>query len=93
MYDAFIRMRDILSSFDDEEYLEFNVHSMRHSGIQNLSDGTHWLCKEKNNGEPYDLNKIQILANHSNISTTSDYLKDNSIQELEDLFNITIDES
>jgi integrase len=93
IYDAFIRMRDILSSFDDEEYLEFNVHSMRHSGIQNLSDGTHWLCKEKNNGEPYDLNKIQILANHSNISTTSDYLKDNSIQELEDLFNITIDES
>ena len=90
IYDAFIRMRDILSSFENEEYLEFNVHSMRHSGIQNLSDGTHWLCKEKNDGKSYDLNKIQILANHSNIATTSDYLKDNTIEELEELFDIKI---
>ena len=91
IYDMFVRMRDILASFDDEERLEFNVHSLRHSCLQSLSDGTHWLCQERNHGEKFDIDKLRLIANHESVSTTQSYLRDTSTEELEELFDIKID--
>lgn len=89
IYDWFLYMRDILEEIEGKK-INFNVHSMRHSSLQNYSDGTHYICREKNGGIGFPIEKLKILANHSDISTTSNYLKDNSISELENMFDIII---
>lgn len=62
------------------EYKEFNAHSFRHSTAQNLKDGSHYLCKKM--GGALDLDIIQKLMNHSDISTTQSYLKQDDEGEL-----------
>lgn len=91
LYDWIIFCREILEDLEDDE-IPFNLHSFRHSGLENYSRGDHYICREKNDGQGFSLEKLKLLANHESISTTQSYLKDNSIQELEELFDIKIDE-
>ena len=49
------------------------------------------MCKKLGMENGFPIEKLKILANHSDISTTSNYLKDNSVDELEEMFNIEID--
>jgi integrase len=89
IYDWFMNIRDILTEIEGKE-IEFNVHSMRHSCLQNLSDGSHYICRELGMGTGFPIEKLKLIANHSDISTTSHYLKDNSVDELAEMFNIKI---
>jgi site-specific recombinase XerD len=89
LYDFFIYIRKLLEKIE-EASIRLTPHSLRHSALQNLSDGTHYLCKEKNNGGGYEIEKLKLLANHSSIETTSNYLKDTKIDELESMFDISI---
>lgn len=68
------------------EYKEFNPHSFRHSALENYNDGTHYALRKT--GRKLSLEKLQILANHSDISTTQSYLKDKSEDTLLDEFEI-----
>jgi len=88
IYEWFMHMRELLSEIEDKEF-DFNVHSLRHSCLQNLSDGSHYICRELGI-KGFPIEKLKILANHSDISTTSNYLKDTSIDELSEMFNIKI---
>lgn len=90
LYDFFIYIRNLLEKIEGGE-IKLTPHSLRHSALQNLSDGTHYLCKEKNNNEGYEIEKLKLLANHSSIETTSNYLKDTKIDELESMFGIRIE--
>lgn len=78
---------EILKDKIGEEKL--NVHSLRHSSLENYSNGTHNACK-KNKIKKIELNKLKLIANHDSSETTQSYLKDHSKEELEDLFNISI---
>jgi len=91
LYDWFMDMRDVLYEISGK-YIEFNVHSMRHACLQNFSDGTHYVLKELGMTEGFPIEKLKLLAQHSDISTTQSYLKDNSLDELQNMFGITIDD-
>lgn len=65
---------------------EFNCHSIRHSGCENLENGTHYLCKKA--GRKFELMEIQKLMNHSDLSTTQGYLADRSEEELLQAFGV-----
>lgn len=65
---------------------EFNTHSLRHSGCDNLENGTHYLCKKA--GRKFELMEIQKLMNHSDLSTTQSYLADRSEDELLQAFGV-----
>ena len=67
--------------------LNFNCHSFRHSMIQNLSDGSHYLCREKKLGS-LTLDKIKLIVNHSNISITESYKRPEGEREICELFGI-----
>ena len=54
-----------------------------------MSTGEHYVCKELGIGA-IPLEKLKLIANHSDLSTTASYLLDKSTQELEKLFNIKI---
>lgn len=73
----------------DGKHAEFNVHSFRHSAMENYSTGTHYFCIE-HGMKGISLERLSKLANHSNISTTQGYLKDKSMEELEEVFGISL---
>jgi len=89
LYDWTIEMRDILYEIDGAN-IDFNLHSMRHACLQNLSDGSHYVARELGI-DGFPIEKLKLIANHISIETTQSYLKDNSIDELENMFNIKID--
>lgn len=68
------------------EYKEFNCHSMRHICLELLSTGEHYLAKKM--GKKFELNELMLLANHSDISTTNNYLRDRSEDELLNAFGL-----
>lgn len=68
------------------EYKEFNPHSFRHSALENYSDGSHYYARQI--GKKFSLESLQLLANHSDISTTQGYLKDKSEDMLLEEFGI-----
>ena len=90
LYDWIISLRPIVEEITGKES-KITVHTFRHSFIQNLSDGTHYLCREQNLGK-VPLDKIKLLVNHSDISTTDSYRKDTSLEEIGELFGIDMDE-
>lgn len=85
LYAWVISWRRILEK-ETGEYKEFNPHSFRHSALENYNDGTHYALR--NSGKKLSLEKLQILANHSDISTTQSYLKDKSEDTLLEEFGI-----
>lgn len=69
------------------EYLEFNPHSFRHSALTNHDNGTHFVLKELGK-DSLDLNTLRILANHSDVSTTQNYIKSRDDEILNDAFGL-----
>ena len=90
IYEWFMFMRKVLLELEGKE-IEFNVHSLRHTCLQNLSDGSHYICRELGIEKGFPIEKLKLIANHSDVSTTSNYLKDNSIDELAEMFQIKIE--
>lgn len=90
LYDWITALRPMVEEISGKP-CNLNVHTFRHSFIQNLSDGTHYLCREQKLGK-VSLDKIKLLVNHTNISTTDSYRKDTSLEEIGELFGIDMDE-
>lgn len=88
LYDWVVKWRKDIFDICGEEY-DINVHSFRHSALENMSIGTHWICKDLGVGN-VPIEKLKTIANHESIETTSSYLQDKSTQELETFFNIKI---
>ena len=66
---------------------ELNAHSFRHTALELLSTGEHYICK-KLGKDKFTLRELQLLANHSDISTTASYLADKSEDELLNAFGM-----
>lgn len=90
IYDWFVYMRELLSVMEKKE-IDFNPHSIRHSSLQNFSDGSHYVCRELKMTTGFPIEKLRLLANHENVDTTQGYLKDTSLDELGAMFGIKIE--
>lgn len=75
--------------------LGMNVHSYRHSCLENLSEGvaTHYVCKEVGRPNGFTLSELQMHANHSNISTTQAYLIDKTEEQKLKMFGFDPEEN
>lgn len=85
LYNQVISWRKIL----EKEYgvkKDFNPHSFRHSALENLKRGTHYIAVKLN--KRFELTELQKLANHSDISTTQGYLKEDDEEVLLEAFGI-----
>lgn len=78
LYNWILDFCDILNELEGV-YLPFNAHSFRHSGLENYSTGVHYYCKIL--GKKFELKELQLLANHSDMSTTDSYLKNKDEEE------------
>ena len=88
LYDWVVCWRNDLNQITGNTY-KINCHSFRHCALENMSTGNHYICKELGIGA-IPIEKLQLVANHSDLSTTQSYLQDKSVTELENLFNIKI---
>lgn len=86
LYDRICYISKILSEVRGEECNIF-PHTMRHSRLECLSQGTDTRLLDEN-GKPrkYPLEEIQIFAHHSDVSTTQTYLKDHSEETIDSMF-------
>lgn len=89
IYKMMVGLRPIFTEVTGK-VLNFNVHSMRHSALENYSNGTHEVCKQKKIKD-IPIEKLKYISHHSSIEVCSSYLKDKSISELEGLFGINLD--
>lgn len=86
LYDRICSISKILSEVRGEEVLIF-PHSIRHSRLEVLSQGTDTrLVDENGNNKKYPLEQIQVFAHHSDVTTTQSYLKDHSEDTIDQMF-------
>lgn len=86
LYAWCVEFADILEKLEGE-YIPFNPHSFRHTCLENLKRGTHYICRELGK-DKFELDELKLLANHSDISTTASYLRDNTEEELLTAFGL-----
>lgn len=79
LYNWVVSWRDILKE-ETGVYKEFSPHSLRHSNLEELSTGNHYIAKKL--GKKFELNELQMLANHSSPETTASYLANKDEDEL-----------
>lgn len=88
LYDRICSISKILSEVRGEECHIF-THTMRHSRLECLSQGTDTrLLDENGNPRKYPLEQIQVFAHHSDVSTTQGYLRDHSEDTINSMFGI-----
>lgn len=88
IYDWFVSMADLLHSLTGED-IPFNPHSLRHSALQNMKDGSHYALKEIGK-EKMELNELMVYAHHSDVSTTNSYLQNDDNNLILQAFGIEI---
>lgn len=89
LYDRICSISKILSEVRGEECHIF-THTMRHSRLECLSQGTDTrLLDENGNPRKYSLEQIQVFAHHESSETTQSYLKDHSEDTINLMFGIS----
>lgn len=81
-------MYEILKELDSSTPY-FTPHSFRHTVIENLCNGTHYLCKKI--GRKLTMEEAQIIAHHKSIDMTKSYMKPKDNEMIFGLFGIKID--
>ncbi len=81
------QMSKILSEIEGRKIF-FTPHAIRHSAIENLTEGQHYKCEIKR--IPYDIQAVSKLASHASTDMTQYYKKDKGMRSVESAFGITI---
>jgi len=89
IYDRICQISRILSKVRNEECHIF-PHTMRHSRLECLSQGTDTRLLDSN-GIPikYPLEQVQVFAHHSDVSTTQSYLKNHDDDTINEMFGFS----
>ena len=88
IYDWVMDMRSIISNIEGKSMM-ITPHSFRHSALQNMKNGTHYICKELNK-DGFSLEELKVYAHHNDTGTTESYLKINDNDILAAMFGIHI---
>lgn len=84
------KINAILSDVRGEETHIF-FHSIRHSRIESLQQGTDTRLKDENGKiKKFPIEQIQIMAHHSDLSTTAGYLKNHDEDTINEMFGFKI---
>lgn len=90
LYYWVLKMADIISEIEGKD-IPFNPHSLRHSALENMKNGTHYMCKKMNKPNGFALEELRAYAHHENTSTTESYLKPKDNQILSNMFGISVE--
>lgn len=80
-------MSKVLSELEGRK-IHFTPHALRHSAIENLTEGHHYKCEIKR--IPYDIKAVSRLASHASTDMTASYKKDKGLRSIESVFGVKI---
>ena len=80
-------MSQMLSTLDGKK-IRFTPHCLRHSAIDNLTEGTHYKCEVRR--IPYEIGAVSKLASHASTDMTQSYKKDRGMRSVENAFGVKI---
>ncbi len=80
-------MSRILSELEGKK-INFTPHCLRHSAIENLTEGHHYKCEIRR--IPYEIKAVSKLASHASTDMTAYYKKDQGLKNIEDAFGIKV---
>ena len=63
-----------------------NVHSFRHSTLENLENGSHYIARAL--GRKFTIQELQLLAHHSSSDVTMSYLRNKDEDKLLETFKL-----
>lgn len=66
----------------------FTPHSFRHTMIENMCNGTHYMCAKV--GRAYTLEEVQLLVHHASTDMTSKYRKPREHAIMFELFGVKV---
>ena len=89
VYDWVKRWVKDLKEVTGNDYDGLTVHRFRHCFVNNLKNGTHYLCTTMGLGA-LPIEKIQLLCHHGSADMTLSYAEKNDDKEIEDLFGIKL---
>lgn len=75
--------REILKEMNGED-IQLNVHSLRHYFADGMVKGYHFLCYDLD--RTFTLQQVQAMLNHSDVSTTMSYCKNDEEGIIDDAF-------
>lgn len=81
------QMSEILSELEGRK-ISFTPHAIRHSAIENLTEGSHYKCEVKR--IPYDIQAVSKLASHASTDMTQYYKKDKGLKSIESAFGVKV---
>lgn len=90
LYHWVVQMAEMISAIEGKE-IPFNPHSLRHSALENMKNGSHYMCKKLGKTDGFDLSELKVFAHHESVETTMSYLKRDDDNVLEKMFAINID--
>lgn len=70
--------------------IHFTPHCIRHSAIENLTEGYHYKCEVRR--IPYEIKAVSKLASHKTTDMTNSYKKDQGLKNIEEAFGICINQ-
>lgn len=68
--------------------IHFTPHCLRHSAIENLTEGSHYKCEVRR--IPFEIKTVSKLASHSTTDMTNSYKKDHGMRDVADAFGINL---
>ena len=66
---------------------DFNPHSFRHSSLERLNTGEHYIAKKLN--KKFSILELKVYAHHESVDTTSNYLINKDEEMLLEAFGIS----
>ncbi len=88
LYNRVVSISKILSEVRGEECNIF-PHTMRHSRVESLLQGTDDRLKNTDGtNRKYTIDEVKVFCHHSDISTTASYARDHSEDTINDMFGI-----
>ena len=90
LYHWVVQMAEMISEIEGRE-IPFNPHSLRHSALENMKNGTHYMCKKLGKNDGFTLEELKVYAHHNSTATTESYLKPKDNEILTGMFGIKID--
>lgn len=89
LYEWVVYMRKVYEELCGE-YIKFTPHSFRHSALENMKRGTHYICRDLGKEDGFQLEELKVFAHHEDTSTTESYLKRDDNNILGEMFGIDL---
>lgn len=90
LYYWVVQMAEIISEIEGKD-IPFNPHSLRHSALENMKQGSHYMCKKLGKTKGFSLDELKYYAHHESSATTESYLKAKDNDVLAGMFGINIE--